>query len=125
MNRIQVQIDRLRKIVIEKFNVPAASGRLTLRSLDIGPKNSPQTRVVTALQRPIKLASVSVDRYADTPFPRIRSRSRIAQARIHESFTSNLVRSSQRAATALPSPSEIAVVTSHSLSAVLGRSFST
>src|SRR3984893_10954350 len=47
MNWIEVQIDRLRKLVIKKLNVPAALGRLTLRNLNVGPKNSAQTRVVT------------------------------------------------------------------------------
>src|SRR3984957_12278049 len=86
MNWIEVQIDRLRKIVIKKLNVPAALGRLTLRNLDVGPKNSAQTRVVTTLLRPIELAAFTVHRNAYTPFRRIRSRSRIAEAGIHESF---------------------------------------
>src|ERR1700719_3852043 len=86
LNWIEVQIDRLRKIVIKKLNVPAVLGRLTLRSLDVGPKNSTQTRVVTTLLRPIKLAAVTIHRNTNTPFPRIRSRPRIASARIDESL---------------------------------------
>src|ERR1700722_17637751 len=74
MSWIEVQIDRLRKIVIKKLNVPAALGRLTLRNLDVGPRNSAQTRVVTTLLRPIELAAFSVHRNAHTPFRPIRSR---------------------------------------------------
>src|SRR5580693_8819254 len=37
MNWIEVQIDRLRKIVIKKLDVPAAPGQLTLRNLNVGP----------------------------------------------------------------------------------------
>ena len=33
-NRIEVQIDRLQKIVIKKLNVLAVLGRLTLRNLE-------------------------------------------------------------------------------------------
>src|ERR1700720_2413803 len=57
MNWIEVQIDRLRKIVIKKLNVPAVLGRLTLRNLDVCPKNLAQTRLVTTLLRPIELAA--------------------------------------------------------------------
>src|SRR5580704_4004217 len=64
-NWIEVQIDRLRKIVIKKLNVPAVLGRLTLRNLNVCPKNSTQTRVVTTLLRPIELAASSVHRNAD------------------------------------------------------------
>src|SRR5690242_12029798 len=86
INRIEIQIDWLRKIVIKKLNVPAVLGRLSLGNLEVGPKNSTYPSVLTTLLRPIELAAVSVHRNADTPFPLIRSRPRIACARIHESF---------------------------------------
>src|ERR1700722_20109347 len=70
MNRIEVQIDRLRKIVLKKLTVPEALGRLTLRNLNVGPENSAQTRVVTTLLGPVELAASSVHRNAHTPFRR-------------------------------------------------------
>src|ERR1700682_5111657 len=82
VNRIEVEIDRLRKIVIKERNVPAVLSRLTLRNLDVGPEDSTQTRIVPTLLRPIELAAVGVHRNADTPFPLIRPRTRIARARI-------------------------------------------
>src|SRR5579872_5597327 len=49
INWVEVQIDRFRKIVIKKLNIHAVLGRLTLRTLDVSPKNSAQTRVLTTL----------------------------------------------------------------------------
>ena len=83
-HRIEVQIDRFRKTGIKNLNVRTVLGRPSLRTLDVGPTNSAQTRVVTTLLRPIEFTAVGVYRNADAPFPRIRSWPRIAQARIHE-----------------------------------------
>src|SRR6516162_2070751 len=88
---IKVKIDRFRQIVEEKLNVVAVLSRLAWRNLDAGPKNSSHTRVVTTFLRPIELAAVTVHRDAATPFGRIRSRPRIALARIDESFDSRSV----------------------------------
>src|SRR5215469_17957125 len=84
IGEVEIQIDWLRQVFIQKFNVCAIRWRLTWRDLDASPKDS--AGVVIAFLRPIKLAALRVHRNADTPFPLIWSRARIALAGVHEGF---------------------------------------
>src|ERR1700692_246341 len=86
IGEVEVQIDWLRQVFIKKFNVSAIRGSLTLRDLDVSPRDSALTGVVRPFLGPIKLAAFGVHGDADTPFPRVRSGAWITLARVHESF---------------------------------------
>src|SRR5258708_38256377 len=86
IGEVEVQIDWLRQVFIKKVNVSTMRGSLTLRDLDVSPRDSALTGVVRPFLGPIKLAAFGVHGDADTPFPRVRSGAWIPVARVHESF---------------------------------------
>src|SRR6202166_5266159 len=62
IGEVEVQIDGLRQVFIKKFNVSAIRGSLTLRDLDVSPRDSAHAGVIRPFLGPIKLAAFGVYR---------------------------------------------------------------
>src|SRR6266404_9153482 len=86
IGEVEVQIDWLRQVFIKKFNVSAIRGSLTLRDLDVSPRDSALTGVVRPFLGPIKLAAFGVHGDADTPSPPVRSAVPNTAPRLHATF---------------------------------------
>src|SRR5262249_53290540 len=64
---IDLEINRLRQAVEKTRDVAARRGRLPRRHVDPGPKDPPETGIVRALLRPVKVPARIVDGDADAP----------------------------------------------------------
>src|SRR5208282_5079579 len=82
--RIDVQIDRLRQIVIEEFDVPAVRGAPASGELDIRAEDAALAGLISSLLSPVEFASSGVYRNTDAPFLEVLARTGIALARIDE-----------------------------------------
>src|ERR1700693_5409476 len=60
IGEVEVQINWLRQVFIKKFNVSAIRGSMTLRDLDVSPKDSAIAGVGRSFLGPIKLAAFNI-----------------------------------------------------------------
>ena len=82
---IELEIDRLRQVVEEYFDVGAVGGGLTLGDFDAGAKDSALLSIVRAFLRPVDLLALGVDGDPNAP-PGLVAPIGVATARLDERF---------------------------------------
>src|SRR5271166_5130015 len=81
---IDVQIDRLRQLVIKEFDVLAIRRGPSCRKLDIRATDAALAGVVASFLGPVEFSTLDVDGDAHAPLLRIRARPGIALTRVDE-----------------------------------------
>ncbi len=84
MLEVELEVDRLRQTLEQHLDVAAVGWLLASRDVDTRPEDTTQLAVVRTFLRPVHVAARRIERDPDAPFRRIRPRSRIALARVHE-----------------------------------------
>src|SRR6266487_1269854 len=74
--QIELEIDWFGQTIEQLFDVSAVRSGLTLRDVDLRAEDAAFARIVGTFMRPINLSAVRIDRYPDTPFCQIGSRTR-------------------------------------------------
>src|SRR6266550_2280485 len=66
--QIELEIDRFRQTVEQKFDISAVRSDLALRDVDLYAEDSPFARIVRSFLGPVNLSAVRIDGDADAPF---------------------------------------------------------
>src|SRR6266446_3824489 len=66
--QIELEIDRFRQTIEQKFDVSAVSRRLAFRDVDLRTEDATLARIVWSFLRPINFPAVRIDGDPDTPF---------------------------------------------------------
>src|SRR5437899_3670153 len=66
--QIELEIDRFRQTIEQKFDISAVRSGLTLRDVDLRAEDATFAGVVGSFLRPINLSAVRINSDADTPF---------------------------------------------------------
>src|SRR5215469_234493 len=86
IGEVKLEVDGFGWAIVEKLNVFAVCGSLTLGNLEISAKDSSLASCIRPLLGPVKLATLSVHRDAYAPLLLVLAGTRVASAGIHKRF---------------------------------------